>query len=130
MWVCGFGHTLTCEGSTPVEFSHVGFPHEHESHAHTCRRPKLIHDKIELIRETATDTPHVDTLQDTIADSYENAASYHASATLSSLIGTNMHVEAEIDDLESYTLADMVGLTNAELDSLRERDTHNWLTLS
>ena len=38
-----------------------------------------------------------------------------------------MHVEAEIDDLESYTLADMVGLTSAELDSLVERDTHDFL---
>ena len=73
---------------------------------------------------------NVDTYVSTENAAYENAASFHASATLGSLIGTNMHVEAEIDDLESYTLADMVGLTSAELDSLLERDTHNWLTLS
>jgi hypothetical protein len=78
-------------------------------------------------RDTMTDTPHVDTLQDTIADSYENSASYHASATLGSLIGTNMHVEAEIDDMESYTLADMTPLTTSEIVSLVERDTCDWL---
>jgi hypothetical protein len=78
-------------------------------------------------RETATDTPRVDTLQDTIADSYENAASYHASATLGSLIGTHIHVESEIEDTESHTLRDMHALTSAELTSLVERDTHNWL---
>ena len=71
-----------------------------------------------------------DTHESIVRGAYENSASYAASATLGDLIGTNVHVEAEIDDLESYTLADMVGLTNAELDSLRERDTHNWLTLS
>lgn len=78
-------------------------------------------------RETATDTPRVDTLQDTIADSYENAASYYASATLGSLIGTHMHVESEIEDIESYTLRDMHELTTEELISLVERDTHDWL---
>ena len=71
-----------------------------------------------------------DTHESIVRGAYENAASYHASATLGSLIGTHMHVEAETADLESYTLADMVGLTNAELDSLLDRDTHNWLTLS
>ena len=70
---------------------------------------------------------NVDTYVSTETAAYENSASYAASATLGSLIGTHMHVEAEIDDLESYTLADMTTLTNAELTSLVERDTHDWL---
>jgi hypothetical protein len=112
---------------------------EYETYAsHEAGDKKLIHDKIELIRETATDTPHVDTLQDTIADSYENAASYHASATLTSLIGTHMHVESEIEDAESYTLRDVTPITPAEIETLYERgfdlvafalgdSEHDWL---
>ena len=68
-----------------------------------------------------------DTYESVENDAYENTASYAASATLASLIGTNMHVEAEIDDVESYTLADMTTLTSAELDSILERDTYDWL---
>ena len=68
-----------------------------------------------------------DTYESTETAAYEHAASYAASATLASLIGTSMHVEAEIDDLESFTLADMTTLTSAELDSLLARDTHDWL---
>ena len=68
-----------------------------------------------------------DTYVSTETAAYENSASYHASATLGSLIGTHMHVEAEIDDLESYTLADMTPLTTSEIVSLVERDTCDWL---
>mgnify|MGYP003660874233 FL=1 len=70
---------------------------------------------------------NVDTYESVENGAYENAASFAASATLGSLIGTHMHVEAEIDDAESYTLADMRTLTSAELTSLVERDTHDFL---
>ena len=68
-----------------------------------------------------------DTQANVIEAAYENSASYHASARLGSLIGTHIHVESEIEDTESYTLRDMHELTTAELTSLVERDTHDWL---
>jgi hypothetical protein len=71
-----------------------------------------------------------DTQANVIEAAYENSASYAASATLGSLIGTHIHVESEIEDAESHTLRDMHVLTTAELTSLVERDTHDWLLMS
>ena len=60
-----------------------------------------------------------------IEAAYENSASYHAAATLSSLIGTNVHIESELEhDDDSGTHVEM---TSVELESLLERDTFDWL---
>lgn len=71
-------------------------------------------------RDTMTDTPHVDTLQDTIADSYENADRFFDNMLVSEIIGTNMHVEAE--DEEVYT-----PMSASELRSLAGNDLFDWL---
>ena len=68
-----------------------------------------------------------DTHESTVRGAYENSASYAASATLGDLIGTNVHVEAEFDDLESGTYVAMTPLTTSEIVSLVERDTCDWL---
>ena len=63
-----------------------------------------------------------------IEAAYENSASYHAAATLSSLIGTNVHIESELEhDADSGTHVEMTPLTSVELESLLERDTFDWL---
>ena len=69
-------------------------------------------------RDTMTDTPHVDTLQDTIADSYENADRFFDNMIVSEIIGTNMHVEDE----EVYT-----PMSASELRSLAGNDLFDWL---
>ena len=70
---------------------------------------------------------NVDTYTSIETAAYENSASYHASATMADLIGTNVHVEADIDDPESGTLVPLTPLTTAEIVSLVERDTFDWL---
>lgn len=73
------------------------------------------------------DTFEIATLDADIAGAYEHAASYHAATLLSDLVGTGMHVEAEWDDIESNTLADIPAMSAADLASLAERDTFDWL---
>jgi hypothetical protein len=69
----------------------------------------------------------IDTQANVIEAAYENSASYAASATLGSLIGTHMYVEGVVEDVESGTLRDVMPLSGAELETLLERNTFDWL---
>jgi hypothetical protein len=62
----------------------------------------------------------VDTLQDTIADAYENANSFHSALVLSDLVGTAMHIEADEND-------EIAPMSANEIRSLVNDDTFDWL---
>ena len=81
-----------------------------------------------------------DTYESVENDAYENANSYHVSATLTNLIGTHVHIEPTIEDSEAgvVTYADVTPLTSAELETLFDRgfdlvafalgeSEHDWL---
>ena len=70
---------------------------------------------------------NIDTQANVIEAAYENSASYAASATLGSLIGTHMYVGGVVEDVESGTLRDVMPLSGAELETLLERNTFDWL---